>query len=557
MRKRTRMPRRRAIVAAIAGAGITTLLAASGCSGGTTTNERQADTIRMVGPGGPTWVRNFNVYSPAPAKSPNLWLLYEPLLRVDYADGGAIKPWLAKEWEFTDGGRTLTFTIRPEVTWSDGKPFTVDDVVFSLELPLKNPQFNAAGVSYTSVTAEGSDKVAVHYPNPTFTQLAGFGATALLIVPKHLWAAQDLTTWTNPDPVGSGPFALADFTSQRVRLKARSDYWGGKPPMKFVEVAATTGTGVQAQLLNGELDWANAPMTNGAEQFVGKNPKTNKYETFRNGSTLNLNFNTAMAPYSDVHVRRALAAALDRKSLLTLADTGQTLTGPTGMDPTYYADWITEKYKNVNQEQDVTFAKSELQAGGFTVENGRLVKDGRSYELSLLLQNDYADWVAYSAGMKDQWKRALGLDVKLSSQPAAAYDSDLRTGQFGMAMRFGGGGTGPYAIYATLDSRFYLPIGQKAAANVVRWKDTTTDQAIANLSSTDDPAKQKAAAQTLQQIQADQVPISPLFAAVLFVDINASRWVGWPTSTDYKWVPHPVLGPDTILTLLNLKPATR
>jgi peptide/nickel transport system substrate-binding protein len=194
---------RRAVLLATAAALVTGACAAPRTAGG-----GGADTL-VIGKtdAGTTYPRNFNVVGPATQKTPGASLIYEPLVRTDYSDGATTKPWLAESWEYTDGGATLEFTIRDDVTFSDGKPLTADDVVFSLDLPLDQPAFNIAGVTYTGVEKTGDRTVAVHFGGPAYSELNQFANPQLPMVPKHIWAAQDLNTWTNPDPVGTGPRA--------------------------------------------------------------------------------------------------------------------------------------------------------------------------------------------------------------------------------------------------------------------------------------------------------------------------------------------------------------
>lgn len=62
--------------------------------------------------------------------------------------------------------------------------------------------------------------------------------------------------------------------------------------------------------------------------------------------------------------------------------------------------------------------------------------------------------------------------------------------------------------------------------------------------------------QEMQRIVVDEVPFSPLYNSYWFVDVNATYWTGWPTPDDFDAVPFPSLGPDTVRTLLSLKPAS-
>ena len=101
-----------------------------------------------------------------------------------------------------------------------------------------------------------------------------------------------------------------------------------------------------------------------------------------------------------------------------------------------------------------------------------------------------------------------------------------------------------------------VPEGEQAAANYGRWSDPETDAAIAEMAGTADHDELREASYTLQRVVAEEVPFAPIYASYWFIDINASRWTGWPTPEDFEHVPSPVLGPSTTLTLLDLEPAT-
>lgn len=83
----------------------------------------KVDTVKIA-TGPPTFTQNFNAFSPTSKKGPGINHFYEPLVRIDATDGNKAKPWLSKSFEYSDGGKTLTFKLRDDVNWSDGKPLT-------------------------------------------------------------------------------------------------------------------------------------------------------------------------------------------------------------------------------------------------------------------------------------------------------------------------------------------------------------------------------------------------------------------------------------------------
>ncbi|MDR6200630.1 peptide/nickel transport system substrate-binding protein [Microbacterium sp. SORGH_AS428] len=544
----------RRVLAAVLAASA--LVAVAGCTAGTTSaGGTRADTIIFgKSDGGTTYVRNYNVLGPATEKAPNAELIYEPLARIDYANGAVVEPWLAESLDFDESGTTLTIDIRDDVTFSDGEALTADDVAYSLSLPLERPELNLAGVTYAGVEKVDDDTVQVSFDEPSFAALNQFASSSLPMVPEHIWKDQDLTTWTNPDPVGTGPFTLDAFAAQQVTLKAREDYWGGALPMAYMKILATSGETVKAQLLRGDVDWAPVGWPNAEQEFVAQNPETNLYQLYATGGAYSMMYNTAQAPFDDVNVRRAFAMSIPRSDITATLNRPGTEAGPTGLVDQIYSDWIAPEYQGMVQEVDADAAVAALAASGYEVVDGALVKDGKTFTPRLSFNQDFG-WNAYADIMINSWKKVLGVTVAPAGAPGATLYDQQKTGDFDLTIATTGG-AGVYGVYSFLDSRYVEPLGTAAATNIGRWNDSETDEVLAQMTRAADEATMKDLGMQMQRIVVDEVPFSPLYNSYWFVDVNASHWKGWPTPEDFDAVPFPSLGPDTIRTLLSLTPAS-
>ncbi|NGO79330.1 ABC transporter substrate-binding protein [Streptomyces sp. YC504] len=502
---------------------------------------------------GTTFVRNYNMFSPATQKTPHGELIHESLLRVDYSDGAKVKPWLAESMEFDEAGTTLTLKLREDVKFSDGKPLTADDVVFSLGIPLKDPAFNTGGTTYEKVAKKDAATVTVHWPRAAFSEVSQLASIAVPIVPKHLWDGKDLNSWTNPEPIGTGPFTLQRFAPQQLTLAARTDYWGGGFEIKQLKIIPTSPDTVKAQLLRGEVDWTLQAWNGAEKEYVAKDPEHHLYEKYATGGAYSLFFNTERAPFDDVHVRRALALTIPRKDIVTTLQRPGTEAGPTGLVDEIYADTILPEYRGKVQQVDAAAARKELELSGFEVKGGKLVKDGKSYTPKLSFNQDFG-WDAYANIMIRSWQKHLGLEVKSAGAPGANLFEQQQTGEFDLTISTTGG-AGVAGLYSALSSRAHRPLGEKTATNFGRWKDDATDAALEELQGSNDPGTTKSAAQKLQKIVAEQVPYSPVYDSFWFVAVNAKRWTGWPTPENFSAVPMLGLGPDATLTLQKLKAA--
>ena len=153
---------------------------------------------------GTTWTCGFNPFN-ASVSFLSFGLVYEALIYVDALKSGATTPWLAKSYEWSNGNKTLTFTIRDGVKWNDGKPFSAADVVFTFKLMKKNPalDLNAIWSVLKSVTQNGN-KVVFQFKTPAvpyFYYIAG----QMPIVAEHIWSTiKNPTTYKDDHPVGTG-----------------------------------------------------------------------------------------------------------------------------------------------------------------------------------------------------------------------------------------------------------------------------------------------------------------------------------------------------------------
>ncbi|WP_405430047.1 ABC transporter substrate-binding protein [Streptomyces anulatus] len=230
---------RRARRASLLATAAATALLLSGCSGAGASGA--ADTsgkqlLTLPREDFATFTRNFNPFAPGQVVAPlTSQAVYEAMLVYNPADGKTT-PWLATSWETAPDGKTLTFTLRPGVKWSDGKPLTAEDVAYTFALQKKL----LGGYEYLeSARAEGTGKVVFTLDKPYSPGVFELGKQ--IIVPKHVWEkVKDPAKETNPDPVGTGPYTqVAAFQSQSYELRRNPEYW--QPDKQAVEGTGLSG----------------------------------------------------------------------------------------------------------------------------------------------------------------------------------------------------------------------------------------------------------------------------------------------------------------------------
>ena len=123
--------------------GLTAVSSATSASGASSSSGSSVLTISNES--GELWPCAFSPFNSA-VEGETVGFVYEPLVFVDSLESGKTTPWLASSFAWSDANKVLTFTIRKGVKWSDGKPMTAADVVFTFNLLKKNPALDLTAV---------------------------------------------------------------------------------------------------------------------------------------------------------------------------------------------------------------------------------------------------------------------------------------------------------------------------------------------------------------------------------------------------------------------------
>src|ERR1700730_16749848 len=132
---------------------ITLLLVACGGSSATTHKTAKKTSLTLLAQQQGAYPRNFNPYNPS-VISGTQGMIYETLLAYNRLDG-SVKPWLAESYSMASDAKSITFHLRQNILWSDGQPFTSDDVVFTVNLLRK----------YSAMDLEGVGSFVKHIPD--------------------------------------------------------------------------------------------------------------------------------------------------------------------------------------------------------------------------------------------------------------------------------------------------------------------------------------------------------------------------------------------------------
>jgi peptide/nickel transport system substrate-binding protein len=525
-----------AAVAALACAA----LGLSGCSGA---NDNKASkggsgVLTIQGDAGdPTLTENFNPFSTTQLEGTRL--IYEPMEIPSSVDGTYI-PFLATKYATPDP-TTLVFTLRSDAKWSDGKPFTAADVVFTFNLLKKNAALDTTGVwsQMAGITGSGNTvTVKLKAPNVPFA-----GTIAQVpIVPEHIWGSvSDPTKYTNTKPVGTGPFTLQKFAPTEYTLKKNAAYWQASkvaPAQIRVPAQSSNQATNQLDVTSGKLDWSYNFLPNVKQTYVSRDAAHNKY-WFPPGGTIALYLNLTKAPYNDPNFRAGLSYSLNRDTIAQKAVNGYTgAASSSGMILPNLQRFLDPSLANkgvINQNRST--AASAFQKAGYTLQGGKLVKNGKQASIKIVMPNNFTDWVAAATEVKSQLGKA-GVAVTLDEPQFAQYQKQISAGTFDAAMGGFGGSGNPYTDFNNaLNSKYATPINTPTVNNFERFKDPTVDQSLATLAAATDPNAQMQATHKLEQYVYQQQPIVMLYYGGSWGLFSTKNFTGWPSAQDPYMLP--------------------
>ncbi|MGH3472962.1 MAG: ABC transporter substrate-binding protein [Nocardioidaceae bacterium] len=537
----TRLPRTRSAsaLAVLTVVASTALAACSGAGAGTNTSSGSSVLTIQGDAGNPSLVENFNPFSTTQLEGTRL--IYEPLEIPSTVDG-SYTPFLGTTHTFTNAS-TLVYTLRSGVKWSDGKPFTANDVVFTFNLLKHDPALDTTGVwaELKSLHASG-DKVTFTLKSPDVP----FASTIsqVPIVPQHLWASvKKPDTYPNTKPVGTGPFTLKSFAPTQYTLAKNTGYWQASKiapsEVNFPAQSSNQSTN-QLDVSSGKFDWSYNYLPDVQQTYVSKDASIRSY-WFPPGGTIGLFLNLTKAPYNNVNFRKGLSYSLDRTTIAKKAVNGyMDAASLSGLILPNLKQWLDPSLPNEgNVAQNLSAAKASFAKAGYTVQGGKLAKGGKQAAMTLVMPNNFTDWVAAAKEVSTELG-AVGIKVTLDLPQYTQYESEIGAGTFDAAMGGFGGSGSPYTDFNNaLNSVFATPIHTPTVNNFERFKSPQVDQALAKLAGATSMAQQREATYALEHVMYTQVPIVLMYYGGSWGLFSTAHFKGWPSTSDPYSLPTP------------------
>jgi peptide/nickel transport system substrate-binding protein len=300
--------------------------------------------------------------------------LMESLLQID--DAGTLQPSLAESWNQPDP-LTYIYQIRKGVKFWDGSELTPEDVIFSLNYeidPKYASQMNSyfTGVESVTQTDDMEITIKLNEPEATFRWIPGT-YFAQIFQKKFYDAHTDDIGTAGVLVMGTGPYKPVELIPDTsLTIERFDDYWGAKPTAKKLVIKSIVEDSTRlVAMRSGELDGVG---TFSVPVDQAKNWQSIDGVNVAFTSSLQLGtfaFNCGKEPWSDVHVRRACAHAVDREGLIKNVWGGHAAVAVAMPPPADWRGWlddsdVAQRYSKIPRyEFDLDKAKAELEQSAF------------------------------------------------------------------------------------------------------------------------------------------------------------------------------------------------
>ena len=485
-------------------------------------------------------------------------LIYEPLFQSDILKPGTYYPFLATKYAWGNGGKSITFTIRQGVKWSDGSAFGPADVAFTYNLIKSNPSINGGGLAITSVTQSGNN-VTLNFATPQYANFQQI-ATTVYIVPQSQWQnAGDPSTFADSSPVGTGPYTVQSVGASGLVLTANNKYWGGPwnvgggaPAVKTVQFPTlSSNTSALTALLTDQVDWAGNFISGVKQAFAGKplvfwSPPLN---------TNSLEPNLSRWPTNQLAVRQAISLAISRKAIGAQGEDGlePPAINASGLTLPVFNQFLAPSVKSakLNPNGNAKAAEKVLENAGYKKQGKWFALHGKVVKISITDPAAYSDYALDDQIVAGELKKA-GIDATFDGLAVNQWNANMATGNFQLTMHWSQTSVAPYQLYNDwLNSA--LATKTNRAGNFEGLKNKAIDADLTKLAAAATVKQQLKYLGPIEQFVAQNLPIIPTVYGVSWGEYNSGTFSGWPTPSNEYETAQPS-APTNEVVILHLKP---
>ena len=514
-----------------------------------------------------TLTDNFNPYvsTGAAATLGATSMIYETPLQFDLVRPlQAPYDFLAKSYKWGSGGKSITFTIRSGITWSDGTALTPADVAGTYKMLAKYPDTNTNGIPVTGATVSGQN-VTVSFSSPAYTDLQYIGTT--YIVPSSIYnMTTDPGKATITSPVGTGPYVLSSFSpTAGVTLTANPRYWGGPwnvgggpPAVTEVEFPLlANNSAVLSALQNNQLDWAGNFLTGLSAFTSGPGHKV----WFAGVNTNSLIPNLKTWPMNQLAVRQAVSLAIDRNDISKTGESGlePPATNASGIVlPNFAADLAPSvKRSTLSPTANAKAADAVLKKAGYKLKGKWYALNGKVVNITISDPSDYADY-AEDDKIMVQNLEAAHIEASFNGVSDTAWYASLANQSYGSATsHWSNTSIQMYGVYqGWLDSSLSAKGTKNAASGNFEGLDNPTiDKELRTLSAATTTTATLKAIAPIEEYVAKNLPVIPTVYGAAFDEYNTLHFTGWPSASNPYEEGQPQQ-PNNEVVVLHLKPVS-
>jgi peptide/nickel transport system substrate-binding protein len=491
-----------------------------------------------------------------------LGLLHEPLAFYSAFADETI-PWLAESWEYNPDFTELRINTRAGITWSDGTPFSAEDVAYTFTALKELGAQVRWGVDVQqfveSAVAETENQVLIKFvvPAPRFMYFITYKYDiGVYVVPKHIFDGQDWTTFKNFDianglPVTTGPWQVVFSSPEQKVIDRRESWWAVDQGLvdalpaveRVIYLPFTQEEQVAQQVISNEIDCSLdlRPLT--METILAQNPAV----TTHTGSEppygyvdwwpTSLYINYEKPPFDDPDIRWAISHYIDRQQIIDVAYAGAGSIWPLPL-PSYpglqpFVDSVSDLLEQYPTLEFDTAKGDALLEGKGWAKNGDGIweKEGATLDLPIESFQVMADIGPVIA----EQLRQNGVNASFAMPPDFTNTFTDPEGDYNGAL-FGHGGSVSGDPYFTL--RLYQSVTEAVPGshlvNFSKWKNEEYDKIVDEMyvTSPDDQEALLEQFHRAMEIWLPALPDLPIQEWYHRIPMNTTYWSGWPTAED-------------------------
>lgn len=486
-------------------------------------------------------------------------IIYEPLAFYSaFADKELL--WLAESYSYNEDFTELTINTRQGVTWSDGVPFTAEDVAFTLNSLKELGSAVRWGVDVqqfveeAEVIDENTVLVRLTVPAPRFFYFMTYKYDiGVYIVPKHVYEGQDWTTFKAFDlekgwPVTTGPFTVVAASPEQKIFDRRDTWWAaeqGLAPMPEMERVVRLPAPPEQQAIQAfitdEIDTGFTMAPTSFPTIFASNEKVTTHSGreapygYLDWWPISMYVNTAQPPFDDPNVRWALSYFIDREQVVEIGWSGANTISRLPMPPypplMRYFNKVEPLLQQYNtSEFNPEKANALLEESGFTKNaDGKWMKpDGAPFTIDAM----FPPFLSGMALVIVEQLKNQGIEVTPSSPPD--YLDRFSSGNYEVQF-FGHGGSvrDPYYTLRLYQGASKAVPGHHQV-NFSKWSNPEYDAIVDQVFVTpmDDYETLENLFYDAMAIWLPELPDIPLTELYHRIGHNNTYWTNWPEGDD-------------------------